>query len=634
MKLRYYLLSILAGAALAAGCAREEVISSLAEFKPEFSCIGLPYEGGISSTGFTATASWSVDENSVPKWLTVTPTSGGSGSSSLVFATDPNPSATARTADVLVNVGGRQQRLIVTQAGAGPIDAPISTIKEVMDGSDGEVFRIKGTVTGIRNTNYGNIDVKDATGSIYIYGVLNDFGQAPKDAEGGWESFGIEVGDVVTLQGPRSLYNGVTLELVNASIIEVEKAQILMDETEFKVGSDAGTLDIFATVKAKGVLVVPADPWIRVTDIRAGKKDEVIYSVEYDANTTSKARKGVIEFKAPGYVMEVSINQQGIPPTGRSVTEIVSLDDNTLVETLPSVVVAKSGQGYIISDGTSAIYVYDKNKEFTEYAVGDQVKVFATKTTYGGVPELATLTAIEKDGTAPVNHPAVKDITGEALTYAASSAEYIQFTGKLVVSEKGYCNVEIDGIDPSKKQGSIVSPPESMGVKDLNGKNILVAGYFNGLSGTDGMYLNVIATKVTAYDANAKGTVSNPFTPAEAAEAVKDFTWTSNSEYEHLDDVYVKGKISRIAQNKGVDQYFTSDYGNASFYISADGTESGEFYVFRTLYLGNRKWVEGDTQIKVGDEVVIFGQLMNYQGNTPETAANKSCLYSLNGKTE
>ena len=173
-----------------------------------------------------------------------------------------------------------------------------------------------------------------------------------------------------------------------------------------------------------------------------------------------------------------------------------------------------------------------------------------------------------------------------------------------------------------------------MGVKDLNGKNILVAGYFNGLSGTDGMYLNVIATKVTAYDANAKGTVSNPFTPAEAAEAVKDFTWTSNSEYEHLDDVYVKGKISRIAQNKGVDQYFTSDYGNASFYISADGTESGEFYVFRTLYLGNRKWVEGDTQIKVGDEVVIFGQLMNYQGNTPETAANKSCLYSLNGKTE
>ena len=630
MKLRYYLLSILAGAALATGCAREEVISSLAEFKPEFSCIGLPYEGGISSTGFTATASWSVDENSVPKWLTVTPTSGSAGSSALVFATDPNPGATARTADVLVNVGGRQQRLIVTQAGAGPIDAPISTIKQVLDGSDGEVFRIKGTVTGIRNTNYGNIDVKDATGSIYIYGILNDFGQAPKDAEGGWESFGIEVGDVVTLQGPRQLYNGVTLELVNASIIEVEKAQILMDETSFNVGSEAGTLDIYATVKAKGVLVQPTVPWIRVTDIRAGQKDEVIYSVEYDENTTPKERKGVIEFKAPGYVMEVSITQQGIPPTGQSVTDIITLDDATLVETLPSTVVAKTTKGFVISDGNSALYVYDKGENDAQ--VGDVVKVFGTKKTYNGIPEIDPVTSVEKDGTATVNYPSPKDVTADALTFAASTAEFIQFTGKLVVSDRGYCNVQIDGIDPAKKQGSIVSPLDGMGVQALDGKNILVTGYFNGLSGENGLYLNVIATKVVAYDANAKGTLGNPYTPAEAAAAVASLTWTSNTDYEATDEVYMKGKICKIA-NKGT---YTEGgtYGNASFYLSADGTGDGEFYVFRALYLGNKKFEAGQTDIKVGDEVVIYGKLMNYQNNTPETVSGKAYLYSLNGKTE
>ena len=630
MKLRYYLLSILAGAALATGCAREEVISSLAEFKPESSCIGLPYEGGISSTGFTATASWSVDAESVPKWLTVTPTSGSAGSSALVFATDPNPGATARTADVLVNVGGRQQRLIVTQAGAGPIDAPISTIKQVLDGSDGEVFRIKGTVTGIRNTNYGNIDVKDATGSIYIYGILNDFGQAPKDAEGGWESFGIEVGDVVTLQGPRQLYNGVTLELVNASIIEVEKAQILMDETSFNVGSEAGTLDIYATVKAKGVLVQPTVPWIRVTDIRAGQKDEVIYSVEYDENTTPKERKGVIEFKAPGYVMEVSITQQGIPPTGQSVTDIITLDDATLVETLPSTVVAKTTKGFVISDGNSALYVYDKGENDAQ--VGDVVKVFGTKKTYNGIPEIDPVTSVEKDGTATVNYPSPKDVTADALTFAASTAEFIQFTGKLVVSDRGYCNVQIDGIDPAKKQGSIVSPLDGMGVQALDGKNILVTGYFNGLSGENGLYLNVIATKVVAYDANAKGSLANPYTPSEAADAVKDLKWTSNTDYEATDEVYMKGKICKIA-NKGT---YTEGgtYGNASFYLSADGTGDGEFYVFRALYLGNKKFEAGQTDIKVGDEVVIYGKLMNYQNNTPETVSGKAYLYSLNGKTE
>ena len=52
------------------------------------------------------------------------------------------------------------------------------------------------------------------------------------------------------------------------------------------------------------------------------------------------------------------------------------------------------------------------------------------------------------------------------------------------------------------------------------------------------------------------------------------------------------------------------------------------------LYLGNKKWVEGNTQIKVGDEVIIHGKITNYKGNTPETAANKAYIYSLNGVTE
>ena len=75
-------------------------------------------------------------------------------------------------------------------------------------------------------------------------------------------------------------------------------------------------------------------------------------------------------------------------------------------------------------------------------------------------------------------------------------------------------------------------------------------------------------------------------------------------------------------------------YGNASFYLSADGAGDGEFYVFRALYLGNKKFEAGQTDIKVGDEVVIYGKLMNYQNNTPETVSGKAYLYSLNGKTE
>ena len=129
--------------------------------------------------------------------------------------------------------------------------------------------------------------------------------------------------------------------------------------------------------------------------------------------------------------------------------------------------------------------------------------------------------------------------------------------------------------------------------------------------------------------AKGTGTLSDPYNAVAAANAVSGLTWTSNTEYQKTGDVYVKGKISRIAKSGTFGESGT--YGNASFYISDDGSENNEFYVFRTLYLGNVQYTSG-TDIKVGDEVIICGKLMNYKGNTPETVANESYLYSLNGQ--
>ena len=625
MKLRNYILSILAGAALAAGCAQEQVISSIAEFKPEKSYIGLPLEGGINTTPVKATASWSFDTSAIPEWLTVSPTSGGAEVEHIVFAAEPNTGNSERSVNLVVTVGGKQQRFTVIQAGPGAVEAPLSTIAQVVAGNDGETFRIRGTVTSIVNTNYGNLYVSDDTGSIYIYGLFNAKGQYPKDA-GGWATFGVEVGDVITVQGPRTLYNGTTLELVDATLIKVEKSLIEVDPSEIAVGSDAGTFTVSVNSKANGMAVLPSESWVRVTDIAAGEKDAVVYSFAYDANTTTASRTATIQFKAANSSKAVTVTQEGIPPTGQSITEIVALPDNSGVETLESTVAAKTTKGFVLSDGATAIYVYDNGANPVE--IGDVVKVLATKTTYNGVPELATVTSVEKTGTASVDYPAAKDVTADAATYAATVAEYIQFTGVLKVSGN-YFNVEIDGADPAAKQGSVVNPVDALGAKDFDGKKVTVTGFFNGLSGGS-KYLNVIATKIE--EAGAKGTLANPYTPLEACEAVKDLTWTDNNTYDTTGDVYVAGKISRIA-NKGT---YTEGgtYGNASFFISADGTESGEFQVFRALYLGNKKFEAGQTDIKVGDDVIIYGKLMNYKGNTPETVSGKAYLYSLNGKTE
>ena len=128
-----------------------------------------------------------------------------------------------------------------------------------------------------------------------------------------------------------------------------------------------------------------------------------------------------------------------------------------------------------------------------------------------------------------------------------------------------------------------------------------------------------------------EGTLDNPYNPAAAVAAVANLTWTSTTEYQTTDPVYVKGKISKIANNGTYTQGGT--YGNASFYMTETGEEGTEFYAFHILYLENKKFVTGQTDIKVGDEVIIYGKLMNYRGNTPETASG-AYLYSLNGVTE
>ena len=119
------------------------------------------------------------------------------------------------------------------------------------------------------------------------------------------------------------------------------------------------------------------------------------------------------------------------------------------------------------------------------------------------------------------------------------------------------------------------------------------------------------------------GSLDNPFN-AVAATAAATALGSGNTSSESY---YIKGKISEIKYS------FDAEHGTATFSISDDGTTANQFLCYGVYYLGNRAWKEGDDQISVGNDVIIYGQLTNYNG-TPETASKKACLYSLNGKTD
>lgn len=130
-------------------------------------------------------------------------------------------------------------------------------------------------------------------------------------------------------------------------------------------------------------------------------------------------------------------------------------------------------------------------------------------------------------------------------------------------------------------------------------------------------------------DPNKPGSLNNPYTVAQAQALLATLAPNVKS-----DQIYAKGKISKI------DEVETEQYGNATFYISDTGSEDGQLEVFRCVFLEKEKFT-ATNQIKVGDEVIICGQLVNYRSSkaaetdpvTPEFT--QGCyIYSLNGKTK
>lgn len=88
--------------------------------------------------------------------------------------------------------------------------------------------------------------------------------------------------------------------------------------------------------------------------------------------------------------------------------------------------------------------------------------------------------------------------------------------------------------------------------------------------------------------------------------------------------VYVKGKVSRASKE------LNETYGSLSYYISDDGTTGNELQVYGGLSFGGEKFTSVD-DIKVGDEVVVYGQLKKF--NTTYEIDKNNTLISKNGAT-
>lgn len=122
-------------------------------------------------------------------------------------------------------------------------------------------------------------------------------------------------------------------------------------------------------------------------------------------------------------------------------------------------------------------------------------------------------------------------------------------------------------------------------------------------------------------DVKGTGTATDPYNVA----GVLTYTKGLQSDVNSTGEIYFKGIVSSIKEISTVD-----NYNNATFYISDDGKSGNEFYIFRCLGL-NKADITSAELVKVGDEVLICGKVVNYKGNTPETVQKEAWIVSING---
>ena len=79
---------------------------------------------------------------------------------------------------------------------------------------DSTVYKLTGEITRVVNTSYGNFDITDATGTVYIYGLLTPDGESQKQ----FAAAGLKQGDTITVYGTRTSYNG-SPQMKNATYI-------------------------------------------------------------------------------------------------------------------------------------------------------------------------------------------------------------------------------------------------------------------------------------------------------------------------------------------------------------------------------------------------------------------------------
>ncbi len=582
MKFKGLFIALAAAVSALVACQEEKPVFGISTDKD---VIEFPQSGGQAQVQVTTAQAWSIKiPADAQAWLTAEPLS-GTGNALITFTAGANTGKDRKTG-LKINAGMAGYVAVtasqpgsqkpgdgLTAATAWSASEANAWIKANL--SDGQVttakYYVKGIIHKVQTTfeasgNYGNAiffisdDGKAASDDFEAYQVYYLGGRQWK--KGDTE---VQVGDEVIIYGPVTLY-GSTAETSGKGTAYIYS---LNGETE------GGTVDPEDPSKVQQItcaeFIAKADPNTtyrlvgKVTssvntqycsfDMNDGTATVVVWTVNNASEWSSKVKKDgtvtvrgkYLKYEKDGnvkhemvdaYIEAFEENTQPAETVTGTVAQTIAAADGTGVVINESQVAAMSKQGIVVTDNTGNVYLYFDSKQgetVPSVSIGDMVKVEAVKESYGGVPEFKQA-KVTKLSSGQISYPVPKDITSSAASYAASVTEFIQLTGTLKLSGN-YVNIEIDGVDPGSRMGSVSAPLDALGVNSYDGKKVTVMGYFSGITGSTTKYINIVATAITPADPNAKYcNVSPTSISVKADDTSASFTISSNAAWEVSSD--------------------------------------------------------------------------------------------------
>lgn len=443
MKLKYFI-SFFALVALLSSCSDDDSMTLLDEIKVSSSYVGIDVDGGSNTITLNAKEAWSFDAEEIPAWLTVSPMNGGAGETKVTF-TAPS-TMDGRTAVLHVSCAEKSQTINVIQGLA--VVSP-ATCAEIIAGPESKTYRVTGTVATITNTTYGNWILRDETGEITIYGTLD-----AKGNEKNFLSWGMEVGDIVTVEGPKQLY-GTTVELVNVTVVNIQKSLVKVegyDPEDATIPVEGGNVAVNLSCKTNNGISVEipeeAKSWLGIVSVAGGAEPVVTFHANANAGgdrSTTVVFK-TTDDKGQEYTAEAVINQKGsIQEMSIADFLLEPTENNNSLYRITGVITSIANPTYgnvYIRDWSGEVYVYGiGEKGFFETSglkVGDVVTLVGKRAVYKGTDQLSNTTLEDYKAVTPIT-------IDEFLDQEDNANVYYMLTGNITeVANATYGNLYLE----------------------------------------------------------------------------------------------------------------------------------------------------------------------------------------------